>query len=76
MDGRPIRLLGIQTSRAMEEEARQLSLFDDEGYEKWEQMDSAVDEIRRKFGRDAVKRAAFLKDNDINKGFKIRHRGD
>ncbi len=75
-DGRPIRLLGIQTSRAMEEEARQLSLFDDEGYEKWEQMDSAVDEIRRKFGRDAVKRASFLKDNDINKGFRIRHRGD
>lgn len=75
-DGCPIRLLGIQTSRIVEEEARQLSFFDDGGHEKWEQMDNAVDEIRRRFGRDAVKRASFLKDNDINKGFKIRHRGD
>lgn len=75
-DGRPIRLLGIQTSHTREEEARQLSLFDDNGYEKWEQMDQAVDEIRRKFGSDAVKRASFLKDNSINKGFSIRHRGD
>ena len=62
-DGRPIRLLGIQTSRTKEEEARQFSLFDEEtGYEKWEQMDHAVDEIRKKFGKDAVKRAAFLKN--------------
>lgn len=62
-DGRPIRLLGIQTSRTKEEEARQLSLFDaDTGYEKWEQMDHAVDEIRKKFGKDAVKRASFLKN--------------
>ena len=62
-DGRPIRLLGIQTSRTKEEEARQFSLFDEEtGYEKWEQMDHAIDEIRRKFGKNAVKRAAFLKN--------------
>ncbi|MDO4340382.1 MAG: DNA polymerase IV [Eubacteriales bacterium] len=75
-DGRPIRLLGIQTSRAKEEEARQLSLFDDGGHDKWEQMDQAVDKIRQKYGRDAVKRASFLKDSSINKGFSIRHRGD
>lgn len=62
-DGRPIRLLGIQTSRTKEEEARQFSLFDEEtGYEKWEQMDHAIDKIRRKFGKNAVKRAAFLKN--------------
>ncbi len=75
-DGRPIRLLGIQTSRTREEEARQLSLFDDGGYEKWEQMDTAVDQIRDRFGRDSIKRASFLVKDDIHKGFKIRHRGD
>ena len=75
-DGRPIRLLGIQTSHTREEEARQLSLFDDNSYEKWEQMDQAVDAIRERYGRDAVKRASFLKKDSINKGFSIRHRGD
>ena len=75
-DGRPIRLLGIQTSRIREDENRQLSLFDDGGHEKWEQMDQAVDEIRKKFGSDAIKRASFLKEDSINKSFKIRHRGD
>lgn len=71
-DGRPIRLLGIQTSRTQEDDARQLTLFDDE-HDKWKQMDEAVDKIRRKYGKDAVKRASFLEDNSINKGFRIRH---
>lgn len=75
-DGRPIRLLGVSTSKTQEEDVRQLSLFDDDGHEKWEQMDQAIDKIRKKYGSDAVKRASFLKDNSINKGFKIRHRGD
>lgn len=75
-DGRPIRLLGIQTSRTQEEDVRQLSLFEEPGHEKWEQMDQAIDQIRRKYGRDAVKRASFLKEDSINKGFHIRHRGD
>lgn len=75
-DGRPIRLLGIQTSHTREDEARQLSLFENNDYEKWEQMDQAVDKIRQKFGSDAVRRASFLKEDSINKGFSIRHRGD
>lgn len=75
-DGRPIRLLGIQTSRTKEEEARQLSLFDDGSHDKWEQMDQAIDEIRKKYGRNAIKRASFLKEDSINRGFTIRHRGD
>ncbi|MDO4272551.1 MAG: DNA polymerase IV [Eubacteriales bacterium] len=75
-DGRPIRLLGIQTSHTKDEEARQLTLFDNGEYEKWEHMDQAVDEIRRKFGSNAVRRASFLKEDSINKGFSIRHRGD
>lgn len=72
-DGRPIRLLGIQTSRTQEEDLRQMSLFDEPDHDKWEQMDQAVDMIRRKYGKDAVKRASFLKESSINKGFRIRH---
>lgn len=59
-DGRPIRLLGIQTGKIREEEERQLSLFDDHSHEKWQQMDHAVDEIRQKFGKNAIQRASFL----------------
>lgn len=59
-DGRPIRLLGIQTGKIREEEDRQLSLFDDHSHEKWQQMDQAVDEIRQKFGKNAIQRASFL----------------
>ena len=59
-DGRPIRLLGIQTGKIREEEERQLSLFDDHSHEKWQQMDQAVDEIRQKFGKNAIQRASFL----------------
>lgn len=75
-DGRPIRLLGIQTSRTREDEVRQFSLFDDKGHDKWEQMDQAVDKIRQKYGSGAIKRASFLTEDSINKGFHIRHRGD
>ena len=58
-DKTPIRHLGIHTSRVSSEKSRQLGLFDRMDYEKLERMDKAVDEIRRRFGNDAVKRAAF-----------------
>lgn len=59
-DGTPVRHLGIHTSRVSSETSRQLGLFDRMDYEKLERMDKAVDEIRRRFGGDAVKRASFL----------------
>lgn len=61
-DGTPIRLLGIQTSKIMEEDyGRQLSLFDHTDYEKMERLDEAVDKIRGKYGKEYIKRASFLK---------------
>ena len=66
-DGKPIRLLGIRTSKlSQEDEPQQLSLFDIDfrSYEndkKHEKLDQALDEIRKKFGNDAVVRASFLK---------------
>lgn len=57
----PIRHLGVHTSRLQSvRQMRQLDLFDPVDYEKLERMDRAVDEIRRKFGIDAVERAVFL----------------
>ena len=60
-DGSPIRHLGIHTSRVKDGfNMRQLDMFDATDYEKLEKMDAAVDRIRRRYGIDSVKRAAFV----------------
>jgi DNA polymerase-4 len=59
--GEPIRNLGIHTSRIVADESeRQLTLFDNNRFEKLEKMDQAIDRIRSRYGIDAVKRATFL----------------
>lgn len=63
---RPVRLLGVHAGQVQREELyRQADLFDPVDYEKLAMMDGAVDAIRRRFGRDAVMRAAFL-DGSVN----------
>lgn len=60
-DGAPIRQLGIQTGRLCGRNCfRQERLFEAQSYEKLEKLDRAVDDIRRRYGIDAVCRAAFL----------------
>ena len=60
-DHRPVRLLGVHTSRVRRDDfTRQTSLFDEVDYEKLAEMDRTVDAIRERFGIDAVMRAAFL----------------
>lgn len=83
-DMRPIRLLGIRSSKLVnEDEPEQLSIFDipvrEHGpqdrasavkeerkresisdSEKQKKLDRALDEIRRKYGEDAVKRGRFI----------------
>lgn len=67
-DGTPIRLLSIQTSHLSEGDAmRQLSLFDDDSYEKNERLDAAMDAIREKFGDSAIKRAVFMDPQEVSK---------
>lgn len=39
-----------------------MDFFDDNDYEKLAQMDSTVDELRERFGKDSVKRASFVAD--------------
>lgn len=66
-DGTPIRQLGIHTGRMREETSvRQLTLFDSTDYDKLERMDATVDNIRRVYGIDAVKRAAFVTEKKID----------
>lgn len=63
-DGTPIRLLGIQTSKISDEgDYRQMSLFEnEEKHEKMQKLDQAMDQIRNRFGKDAVKRASFMQE--------------
>lgn len=62
----PIRHLGIHTSHVTTENSRQLNIFDKIDYEKMERLDKAVDEIRKRFGIDSIKRASFLNDKAVD----------
>lgn len=60
-DGRPIRHLGLHTSRISQGmDVRQMDLFDTTDYERLRRLDGTVDRIRGTYGIDAVKRAVFL----------------
>ncbi len=66
-----IRLLGVSVSSISETGARQLSL-EDTGDEAWEGADHAVDDIRRRFGADAIVPATLAGPE----GIKVKRRGD
>ena len=62
-DSSPIRLLGVRTSKLVpEDEPIQLSLFDYNAprSEKQQKLEAALDDIRTKYGKDAIKRGRFL----------------
>lgn len=67
----PIRLLGVRTSKLVDEgEPEQLSIFDIQYNkpkdEKHKKLDKALDEIRKRFGEQAVMRGTFL-DSELKK---------
>lgn len=57
--GRPVRLIGVGVGNLESEPARQLGLFD-ETRPRDDKLARTVDEIREKFGRDAIKRASLV----------------
>ena len=59
----PIRQIGVHTSKVQENAGRQYSIFDLEKSDKLEKLDRAVDQLRGKYGEDAIFRASFLKSN-------------
>ena len=65
-NGSPIRLLGVQTSKATSEAHRQYSLFESQNVEKLSKLDSAIDAIRNKYGEDSIKRASFVRPDNEN----------
>lgn len=59
----PIRLLGIRTTKLVsEDEPIQLNLFDYTApvSEKQQKLDAALDSIRSRYGKDAIKRGSLL----------------
>ena len=56
----PIRLLGVGMSRFDNSSMRQQSLFDESEHDQQSQLDEMSDQIRTKFGHDALSRASRL----------------
>lgn len=56
----PIRQLGVHTSKAIKNSMYQYSLFDEHDADKLQNLDSAIDQIRERYGEDAIKRACFI----------------
>ena len=71
----PVRMLTVTVSSLVDEDTAgllQFSLFgDDEMHEKTERIELAIDKIRNKFGRGAMKKGSFLNEN-----FSIREKDD
>lgn len=59
-NGAPIRLLGVQTSKATDTNYQQINMFDMDKYEKLSKLNNAIDSIRGRYGEDSIKRACFI----------------
>ncbi len=65
-DQTPIRLLGVSTGKITDESYHQMDLFsaatNGPAPEKLSRLNAAIDQIRGRYGEDAVKRARFLEN--------------
>jgi len=68
-NGQPIRLLGIRSSKLVDEsEPEQMSIFDFQEIkeketpkeEKHQKLNKALDQIRKKYGEDAIVRGSYV----------------
>lgn len=59
-DGSPIRLIGVTANKVEDAGNRQLNLFDMHSHDKKHNLDTALDSIREKYGKDAVRRGSFF----------------
>ena len=65
-----VRLLGVTASNLAAKQAQQLSL--DDAMPHWDEATRAVDEVRQRFGADAVGPASLVGES----GLRIKRRGD
>ena len=70
----PIRLIGVSVSGLVEKEERQISLFENIENEKQKKIDSVLDNIKEKYGYEAITRAGKMQV-DKNIKFKEENRG-
>ena len=82
-NGEPIRLLGIRSSKLSEEgEPQQLSIFDIQPQQKkrklptrkQEQLDKALDQIRKRYGESSVVRGSSLSSSQSSISRKVKKR--
>ena len=57
--GTPVRLLGVTVAGLTEQPAYQLGLFGDDD-RRWARLSRALDQIRGRYGEQAIRRATFL----------------
>ncbi|MEK5163204.1 DNA polymerase IV [Paenibacillus sp. FSL R5-0527] len=57
-DGQPVRKIGVSLSGLVKDEEYQITLFDDRP--KYQALEKATDDIKRRFGDSAILRAASL----------------
>ncbi len=62
-----IRLIGVRVDNLKEKEEEQLSLFYNNKNEKQEKLDKVVDELKNKYGYNAITRAGKLNAGDVLK---------
>lgn len=64
-DGRAVRQIGVHTSKVSHNTVRQYHIFDMDRYDRQEKLDTAVDQIRSRYGKDAIKRACFINHSSL-----------
>lgn len=70
-DGTPLRLIGIALTKITKESSYQLSLFDNEMRDKERRVDTAMDDIRRKYGSSTIMWGSSFKSS-LNVGKKYK----
>ena len=65
----PIRLIGVSVSGLVEKEERQISLFENIENEKQKKIDSVLDNIKEKYGYEAITRAGKMQ---VDKNIKFK----
>ncbi len=68
----PVRLLGVAAGKITTAEQRQLLLFDLHGQERRRTLHAAADEIRRKYGPDAMQSASSMRRGRNDRSYRDR----